>query len=316
MIRLLRATDALAIGAFLAHGAGRELAAETWPRTPPEARRPGFLGLTLGALFPARHNQTVGIARGASGRISGLVLARARAGGMVWDVEHVRTQDAATGVELLRWIGQRALAVRARRVFIDTPDEASGSEVASRARFERYSDGTTYRLSPGFSRDAADTVPARPRLGSDDLPLFQLYSAAVPANVRAAEAMTHEEWAALYPGRKLWTPAILGNRQDYVWEMGSHVAAWMRVVYGQRAQFLDLLIHPSHEAYAERMVRYALVQMSTKAPVVIDVREYQGALRVALEKAGFQPVESYAVWVLQLAERVAEPSIAAAQVPA
>lgn len=316
MIRPLRATDAPAVGAFLARGAGRELAAETWPRTPPESQRPGFVSLTLGALFPARHNQTVGIARGAGGRISGLVLARARAGGMVWDVEHLRTEDPGTGVELLRWIGERALAVRARRVFIDTPDEARGSEVAKRSGFERYSEGMTYRLSRDFSRDPADPAPARPRLRSDDLPLFQLYSAAVPANVRAAEAMTHEEWAALYPGRKLWTPAILGNRQDYVWEMGSRVAGWMRVAYGQRGQSLDLLIHPSYEAYAERMVGYALVQMSAKAPVLIDVREYQGALRIALENAGFQPVESYVVWVLQLAERVTEPSIAAAQVPA
>jgi len=315
MIRPLRATDALSIGAFLARGAGRELAAKTWPRTPPESRRPAFPGLVISALSPSTRDQTVGIARSGS-RLTGLVVARARASGMVWDVEHLRADDHGTGVELLRWIGQRALEARAHRVFIDTEDGAIGSEVASRARFERYSEGVTYRLDPGFPRNPEDTVPARPRLRSDDLPLFQLYSAAVPANVRAAEAMTHEEWAALYPGRKLWTPAILGNRQDYVWEMGSRVVGWMRVVYGQRSQFLELLVHPSHEAYLDRIVRYALVQMSTKAPVLVDVREYQGALRIVLERTGFQAVESYAVWVLQLAERVTEPSIAAAHVPA
>jgi len=315
MIRPLRATEALAIGAFLARGGGRELAAGTWPRTPPESRHPTFPGLAMSALSPSRRDQTVGIAR-SGGRPSGLVIAQARASGLVWDVEHLRADDHGTGVELLRWVGQRALAARAHRVFIDTEDGALGSEVASRAGFERYSEGVSYRLDPGFPRNPEDTVPARPRLRSDDLPLFQLYSAAVPANVRAAEAMTHEEWAALYPGRKLWTPTILGNRQDYVWEMGSRVVGWMRVFYGQRSQFLELLVHPSHEAYLERMVRYALVQMSTKVPVLVDVREYQGALRIVLERAGFKPVGSYAVWVLQLAERIAEPNIAAAHVPA
>jgi hypothetical protein len=315
MIRLLHATDALAVAAFLARGGGRELTAPTWPRTPPESRRPTFPGLVLGALSPSRRDQTVGLAR-SGGRLSGLVVARARASGMVWDVEHLRADDHATAVELLRWVGQHALKARGHRVFIDTQDGALGSEVAGRAGFERYSEGVTYRLSPGFPRDATDTLPARPRLRSDDQPLFQLYSAAVPANVRAAEAMTHEEWAALYPGRKLWTPAILGNRQDYVWEMGSRVVGWMRVFYGQRSQSLELLVHPSHEAYVDRMVQYALVQMSTKAPVLVDVREYQGALRLALERVGARPGESYAVWVLQLAERVLEPAIAPARVPA
>ena len=315
MIRPLRATDAPAFGAFLARGGSREVAGETWPRTPPESRRPTFTSLMLGALFPTRQNQTVGLAR-SGGRVSGLVLARFRAEGMVWDIEHLRAEEPDTAIELLRWIGEQARDGRARRVFIDTQAGATGWEVAGRAGFERYSEGVTYRLAPGFPREAEDTVPARPRLRSDDVPLFQLYTATVPANVRAAEAMTHDEWAALYPGRKLWTPAILGNTQDYVWELGSRVAGWMRIVFGQRAQLLELLVHPSYEAYTERMLRYSLVQLSTKAPVLIDVREYQGALRQVLERVGFEPVGSYAVWVLQLAERVAEPSIAAAQVPA
>jgi hypothetical protein len=128
--------------------------------------------------------------------------------------------------------------------------------------------------------------------------------------------MTHEEWAALYPGRKFWSPAILGTRQDYVWEVGTRIAGWMRVVFGQRSQFLDILVHPTHEAYVQRMVRWALLQMSVKVPVVIDVRDYQGPVHVAVEAAGFQPRKPYTVWVRQLAARVAEPSLAAARVPA
>ena len=172
-----------------------------------------------------------------------------------------------------------------------------------------------WRLDPGFSREVGDSLPARPRLRVDEVGLFQLYNATVPANVRLAEAMTNEEWAALYRGPKLWAPKLIADRQDYVWELGSRVVGWMRVIYGQRGQFLELLIHPSYESYGDRMVRNALVQMSSKAPVLADVREYQGAASAALQRAGFRSGDTYAVWVRQLTERVAEPSRSAVRAP-
>src|SRR5438874_6293571 len=166
VIRPLRPMDLLAVGAFLTRGSGDELTAETWPRTPPESRHPTLTGLTLGALFPSRNTHTVGQARGPNGPLTGLIVASGRADGMVWDVEHLRAADTATGVELLRWTGERAIEATARRVFIDTPDGASGSEVASRAGFERHSEGTSYRLNPGVPRHSADTGAAGPRLRS------------------------------------------------------------------------------------------------------------------------------------------------------
>jgi hypothetical protein len=161
----------------------------------------------------------------------------------------------------------------------------------------------------------SEPLPARPRLRSDETTLFQLYNAAVPANVRAAEAMTYEEWAALYRGRKPWTPTVLGDRQDYVWEIGSRIVGWMRVVFGQRSQALDLLTHPHYDTYAERMLENALTQTSPKAPVLADVREYQGAVQAALEQAGFHRGPPYLVWARQLAGRVVEPSMRAARAP-
>jgi hypothetical protein len=147
------------------------------------------------------------------------------------------------------------------------------------------------------------------------MPLFQLYIAAVPANVRAAEALTYEEWAALHPGRKFWAPSIIGDRQDFVWELGSGLVGWMRIIFGQRSQHIYLLFHPSYDGYAERMIRNALGQLSAKAPVLVDVREYQGGVRTALEVVGFRRGPEYASWVRHLTERVKEPSIAAVGAP-
>jgi len=241
-----------------------------------------------------------------NGRILGIVEMRARASGLSWDIEHLRAVDEDTAAELARWSCERAMTARARRIFLATPADGEEADFPRRAGFEQYSEGSTYRLEPGFLRDQEDALPARPRLRSDEIPLFQLYNAVVPANVRSAEALTQEEWVALYPGRKLWAPRVLGDRQDYVWEFGTRVVGWMRVIYGARAQSLDLLVDPTYEAYLPRMLKYALVQMSAKAPVLVDVREYQGAVQSALEEGGFRPVHPYLLWVLQLANRVPE----------
>src|SRR5581483_9228895 len=205
---------------------------------------------------------------------------------------------------------------RGRRVFLETPPEGLGADAARRAGFERYSDAATYRLEPGFRQDAPDALPARPRLTSDEQGVFQLYGAAVPAPVRAAEAMTYGEWKALYRGRKVWTPSVLGSRQDFVWELGSRIIGWMRLSFGQRSQYLEMLVHPLYESYTPQMIRNALSQMSAKVPVLADVREYHAGIRNALEQEGFRSGAAYTIWVRQLAPRLAQPSGAAAQATA
>lgn len=312
-VRPMRPLDAVAVGFGRYRSAAAEATAHTWPRTPPESRQPTWLGLLSDLVLPASSRQ-IGVAS-EGGRVTGIVYARSRASGLLWDVEHLSGSSVSIGVKLLHWVSERVLRAGARRLLIDTAVDGLGADIAGRARFEQYADGVTYRLEPGFSQGPADELPSRPRLRSDESGLYQLYNAAVPANVRAAEAMTVEEWSALYQGKKLWKPSVLGDRQDYVWEMGAHVAGWMRVTFGRRSQSLEIGVHPMYEAYAEKMVRGALTQMSPKAPVLVDVREYQGAVRTALERLGFQAGEPYLVWARQLAARVTQPSLAAAPSP-
>ncbi len=314
MIRAMLPTDALVLGLSRSRNGRQPLTAATWPRTPPESERPTVFGLLRHALIPRPGGGHVGVAT-AGGKVLGYVMLRPRAAGLVWDITHLTAADVECAVELVRWARERVLGSGARRIMIDTPDVGPGPGVARQAGFERYTEGATYGLERGFSRDERDALPARPRLRADELGLFQLYSASVPAPVRAAEAMTQEEWAALFPGRKPWAPAILGNSQDYVWEMGTRIIGWMRVTYGARSQSLDLLVHPSYETYTDRIVRYALTQMSTKVPVLSDVREYQGAVRTALERAGFRPGPRFQAWCLALAARIPEPAMAALQAP-
>ena len=169
-------------------------------------------------------------------------------------------------------------------------------------------------MSPGFKFERTDLFEARPRLRADEQALFQLYMAAVPAPVRSAEAMTLEEWAALYPGRKRWQPSFTGSRQQYVWELGTTLVGWLEITFGQRSQYLEMLIHPRYEDAADRLLRYALLQTSLKAPVYVTPREYQPHLSSALERAGFKLVGRHDLFVKLLAARVREPRLVPANV--
>jgi len=86
------------------------------------------------------------------------------------------------------------------------------------------------------------------------------------------------------------------------------------VVYGQKSQYLDLLIDPKYESMVDRMVAFAMKQVSEKAPVYVSVRPYQTVLGAALERRGFVVGGRYDVNVRQLSVRVPERQLVPANI--
>jgi hypothetical protein len=312
MIRAVRPIDVAALRAFLGRAGAVELTTHTWAKVQPESGHlpiMGMLGQTLG-----RRDRRRGIwVACEDGRLSGYVAARARCDGMVWDVEHLHAEQDAAAIELLEYLCVKAADSGALRVFLDVPAGSAGVVAARRAGFQRYAGSSLWRLAPPMKPDKAGAFAARPRLRADEHHLFQLYNAAVPAPVRAAEAMTYEEWSALHRGTKKWTPSLLGDRHQYVWEMGAGLIGWLEIVYGQKSQFLEFLVHPNYETMLDGLVSYALTQVSPKAPVYATAREYQSALASALERAGFSPAGDVEILVRQLAARVPKPALVPAK---
>jgi hypothetical protein len=169
-------------------------------------------------------------------------------------------------------------------------------------------------LSAPFKIPPLENLEGRPRLRVDEQPLFNLYGAAVPQLVRSAEALTYDEWSALHRGRKKWSPTLIGDRHQFVWEVGATLAGWLEVVYGQKSQYLDLMIDPKYESMVDRMLAFALKQVSEKAPVYLAVRPYQTVLGAALERRGFAVGGRYDVYVRQLSVRVPERSLVPANI--
>jgi hypothetical protein len=313
MIRVLRLLDLVGVAMFLRRDGTRELTSHTWPRVQPET---GHLP-TGAALW-----QTIGwswerVWLAASDRaVEGLIVARPRCGGLVWDVEHLLVAPGSNGVaeELVDTVGQYAAAHGARRIFLEVPDDDHSAGLAKRAGFEKYTTTSLYQLQAPFKLPALETLEGRPRLRADEQPLFNLYASAVPQLVRTAEALTYDEWSALHRGRKKWSPTLIGDRHQFVWEIGVSLAGWLEVVYGQKSQYLDLMIDPKYESMVDRLVAFALKQVSEKAPVYVAVRPYQAVLGAALERRGFVIGARYDVYVRQLSVRVPERQLVPANI--
>jgi hypothetical protein len=315
LVRTLRPIDVVALASFLRRAGETEITAHNWPRIEPESGRLPYFNLFSTSLAHRPGGQRSWVAEQA-GQVVGLAVARPRAGGLVWDVAHLHAQtgEETVAADLLEQVAASAGSHAARRVFLEAPAGPRAQDVARRAAFERFTSSELYILSPGFKVERTDLFEARPRLRADEQSLFQLYMSAVPAPVRAAEAMTLEEWGALYPGRKRWQPSFTGSRQQYVWELGTSLVGWLEVSFGQRSQFMELLIHPRYEDAADRLLRYALLQVSPKAPVYVHAREYQPYLASALQRAGFRLSAEHEHFVKLLAARVREPRLVTANV--
>jgi hypothetical protein len=313
LVRTLRPVDVVALASFQRRAGATEITAHSWPRVEPESGRLPLLNFVWASVGQGPGGHRTWVAQ-TNGRVVGLVTARARAGGLVWDAVHLHAEPDAdmAAADLLEQVAACAGAHGARRVFLETPVGSRGLDVARRAAFERFTSSELYMLAPGFKVERTDLFEARPRLRADEQTLFQLYMSAVPAPVRAAEAMTLEEWGALYPGRKRWQPSFTGSRQQYVWELGTSTVGWMELTFGQRSQYIDLLINPRYEDAADRLVRYALLQVSPKAPVYVVAREYQTSLAIALQRSGFRLAAQHELFVKLLAVRVREPRLVTA----
>ncbi len=302
-IRAIRPTDFVSLISFLRHDAHWEVTAPLWPDVSDESNGRGRWSF-LSRLISRSSGSQAWVSM--DGRVRGLAIAHPRAGKLAWDVEDlfVAEKDRPDGVDLLEHLAAEAARRGARRLFLVTRVDGDMARIASHAGFVNYTSETLFaaRLPSPTSNDGLRR--ARPRLRQDAAALFQLYNAAVPCNVRSAEAMTIEEWQSLERGGRLWTPSLGGSRQHFVWENGNSLEGWLQITFGSKSQHLELLVHPGARAATEEMLLYSLSQTSNRTSIYVSLRDYQSEQASLLEARGFQPVAEYLVFARQLAVRV------------
>ncbi len=310
-IRPIRPTDLAPLFRFRHQAESAQITAHHWPKIQPESPR-----FPLARFIAQSFTRSTGpriLAAWSNRRIEGLVVGRPRSAGVVWDVERLYGENDQVCADLLDHIGGYAVRGGARRVFVQIPAESRGRLITQKAGYERYMGERLFKLTPPFNSKLPNPFPARPRLRADEHSLFQLYCAAVPAQVRAAEAMTREEWLSLHHGPRIWKPTLFGDRHQYVWQFGETTVSWVEIVYGARSQFMEVNLHPDYERLLDGMVAYALGQTSEKAPVYASARSYQDAWASGLERVGFVEVSTTDLYVRQLAARSLEPALVPAK---
>lgn len=248
------------------------------------------------------------------GRLSGLIVAQPRRKGLAWDVERLLVQDGSGSdvPDLLDRAVAHAGRCGARRVFVELSGGSDAEVLVRRGGFDRYTGTRLYRLSPGPRITQADVFEGRPRAHADDVGLFQLYCTAVPAPVRAAEALTMDEWRGLTCART-WRPGTARSPQ-VVWELGAQPVGWARLGSTQHRPLVEMLVDGRYGESVDRLLHYALLQVPLEATVHAVAREYQSSLIDALERSGFVCIGERDVFAKQLTARVWEPRLSRARV--
>src|SRR5207237_5096170 len=88
LVRTLRPIDVVALASCQRRAGGTEITAHNWPRVEPESGSLPYLNLVSASIGHRPGGQRAWVAEH-SGGIVGFAAARARAGGLVWDVTHL-----------------------------------------------------------------------------------------------------------------------------------------------------------------------------------------------------------------------------------
>jgi hypothetical protein len=236
--------------------------------------------------------------------LRGLVSARKRGSKQAWEIDClIDAADGDNGVlmSLLDQITAAAGRSGAMRLFVRLPRGSEIELAASRCGFLPYVREQVYRMP--VEKGWAYRVPEglRRRGKADPYPLFQLYSAAVPPEVRRIEGMTFGEWMSAQES--------LGRTTQYVIEDGGRLRGWLRVAGDGDLGRFDLLAE--HDAIDD-LAEAALARIANRDWAYALVPEYQAGLAGRLEAIGFEAADEYTV----LSRRTVRPVKARVKVPA
>lgn len=236
--------------------------------------------------------------------LRGLVSARKRGSKQAWEIDClIDAAEDGVGVlmSLLDQMTEAAGRSGALKIFLRVPTGSAVAQATPQCGFMPYMRERVYERKVD-----SDETPALPesvrRRSKDDLyPVFRLYNALVPPEVRRIEGMTFEDW--------LSAQEHLGRTTQYVIEGDGRIIGWLRVARDGDLGRFDLLGEP---AVLDDLIDAALAKVASREQMYVLVPEYQVALASRLEALGFNQDGDYTVF----ARRTVHPVKTRAKVPA
>ncbi len=294
------------------------------------------LGAVLHTMLPVRTSAHTWICE-EHWRMLGVAQARLRHDMTSWDLVYLASLDRHEAVSegvlraLLEYVVNAALRSGLHRVFAEIDGRDETLEIFHPAGFQRYAQEHFYaRETPQVLETGSDPLAplgkeARFRRwhADDTWGLTQLYNAITPRRVQVAELLSSEELARqLVPRQRGWRLPLLEPRDEtYVVDLGSHLAAWVRVrqSWAGIPHQLWLMVHPDHADLAPQAIRFALGRLCQhgiipgthpqRQPVICQIRGYAGATIDALRQAGFEHRDTKSILVRHLTLRAFSDNI-------
>lgn len=270
-------------------------------------------------------------------RLGGLISARTRAGGRVWEVDQLYlstinpqvpdaevspvnmgrvltfngdtrnsgasgdTRDSGNSLELLERLILAAGDRSAERIFLRLPTDSAVIYLARRAGFFPCYEESLFEgvvcQAPGD--EEVPPLNLHSLLPSDEYALFQLFNATTPASVRAALGLTCDQWrdAQAVQGR---------SGPEWITESKGRIISWLKVPSAKRGEPGKLLVHPDHSDQLAGLLKLAHNCLVTQRWLLAD---YQESIARHLQERGFQPTARYTMLVKTVAAPVMNPGM-------
>ena len=237
--------------------------------------------------------------------LRGLISARKRGSKHAWEIDcliNAEENDPGVLMSLLDQVTDAAGRSGAMRIFIRVPSDTMLEEDIARCGFAAYRHEHVWRLEREAGAVRAAPPSVRRRAKQDLYPLFQLYSAVVPEQVRRYEAMTLEEWLAIQEK--------LGRMGQWVCDEGEgRLAGWLRTAGDGDTGRFDLI---AGRAAVDDLIECALARLANRGCLHAIIGSHQEDVERLLDARGFTPAEQYTV----LVRRTVRPVKEARKVPA
>jgi len=214
-------------------------------------------------------------------------------------------EDAvAIWYRLLAEAAQEIGARGVQRLFAQVTSGNSIEQVFAQAGFGAYAREEIYCL-PKLPADVAHPSRLRRQTTRDGWNLLRLYTELTPRPVQIAEGMLSPEGQAGKMG-DWWDQS---REAGFILEVEGEFAGTVRIRRGSAAYWLRFGLHPQAQAHSDRLLQGALALLHTtpQRPIYCAVRDYESGMALALERAGFQHIQTRSLLVKHLTVRAKEP---------
>ena len=246
-------------------------------------------------------------------RIQVLMQAGERSGRLAWEVRdlYVHREFGAAASEALEQLAVPAAKSGARRVFLRLASDDWLTDEARKAGFVPVDSETLYSIdSAAAASERLDNsngeLDLRERDATDDVPLFRLYCATTPIDIRMRTSQTMPEWrdSLEKPGRKAdeWVAV----------DTDGNARAWLRTAHAGSGHFFDITWTGESPNAMQQVLSASLD--TEDGPVSTLVPSRRKELSGLLADIGFRPVRTYTVMVKTLTVQVPETRRVAAAV--